>query len=228
VCTRYGFEEIHRRVGQVPAGRVHLVYHGLSPAQFEAAAGTEPLILAIGRLQAKKGFATLIDACRRLRERAVEFRCVIAGEGPERRVLEADIARQRLEGVVQLVGERTQEQVAALLGSARVFALPCVITPAGDRDSLPNVILEALAAGVPVVTTPVAGIPEVIVDGRTGLLVSPGDGAALAARIEELLKNGSLCRTIIAFGKAAVAERFEIARNLAPLAALFERMRHVE
>lgn len=232
VCTRYGLQEMSRRLGGPPPANVHVVYHGVSPAAFGASrglqpapAGAEPVILAVGRLQAKKGFATLIDACRLLRKRGVPFRCVIAGEGPERGKLEAAIARHGLREAVGLPGAQTQEQVAALLGTARVFALPCTIAPDGDRDSLPNVLLEALAAGVPVVTTPVAGIPEAIEDGRTGLLTPPDDAAGLAARIENLLNNEPLCRTLVGFGKAVVAERFDITRNVTPLAELFERAR---
>jgi glycosyltransferase involved in cell wall biosynthesis len=181
------------------------------------------MILGVGRLQPKKGFTTLIEACRLLRERGVPFRCVIAGEGPERVRLEESIALHSLQDAIVLTGEQTREQVASLLGTARVFALPCIVTPDGDSDSLPNAILEALAAGVPVVTTPVAGIPEAIEEGRTGLLAQPGDAAGLAARIEELLKNEALCRTIAASGRGAIAARFDIRQNMAPLVALFEQ-----
>jgi glycosyltransferase involved in cell wall biosynthesis len=230
VCTRYGLDEIGRRLGATTPANVHLVYHGISPASPEPAGATDapavgkPMILGVGRLQPKKGFTTLIEACRHLRERGVPFRCVIAGEGPERVTLEAAIARHRLQDAILLTGEQTQEQVAALLRTARVFALPCIIAPDGDRDSLPNAILEALAAGVPVVTTPVAGIPEAIEDGRTGLLAPPGDDEGLAARIEELLKNEALCQTIGAAGRAAIATRFDIRQNMTPLAALFEQV----
>lgn len=231
-CTRYGAEELARRAGPVPEGKIHQFYHGLPlgsfPVEGEGArppATREPLILSVGRLQPKKGFAILVEACGLLRDRGLAFRCQIAGEGPERRALASRIDRLRLAGMVTLLGERSSAEVAALLRQARVFALPCIIAPNGDRDSLPNVILEALAAGVPVVTTPVAGIPEAIEDRRTGLLVPPGDPRELAGRIEELLKSEALCRTIATFGRTTVTERFDVVRNVAPLAALFERMR---
>ncbi|MEI8139238.1 MAG: glycosyltransferase [bacterium] len=238
VCTSYGLDELNRRAGPLPPEKVHLIYHGLTPSEFSSSEAptpvnggqiTErpvpPLILAVGRLQPKKGFVILIEACRILRDRHLAFRCLIVGEGSERRNLESAINRLGLAETVQLLGECSTEEVVSLLKQAHVFALPCIIAPDGDRDSLPNVILESLAAGIPVVTTPVAGIPEVIVHGRTGLLAPPGDARILAEMIEELLKSESLCRILSTFGTTTIRERFDIARNAAPLAELFNNMR---
>jgi colanic acid/amylovoran biosynthesis glycosyltransferase len=238
VCTRYGLDELNQRAGPLPPEKVHLIYHGLTPSQFSSIEvpttgdgghtpenPAPPLILAVGRLQPKKGFVILIEACRLLRDRYLAFRCIIAGEGPERRNLESAINRLGLAETVQLRGECPTEEIVSLFKQAHVFALPCIIAPDGDRDSLPNVILESLAAGIPVVTTPVAGIPEVIVHGRTGLLAPPGDSRILAEMIEELLKSESLCRILSTFGATTIQERFDIARNAAPLAELFKAMR---
>ena len=220
VCTNYGAGEITRRVGG-EAANLRVIPHGV-PACERGAAERGPLIVAVGRLQPKKGLATLVEACRILRDRGTVCRCVIAGEGPERLRLEQAIMRGRLGDAVQLVGALSQAQVAALLREARVFALPCTTAPDGDRDGLPNAILEAMAAGVPVVATPVGGIREAIEDGRTGLLVPPDDAGALADRLEELLKNERLCRTLSSSGRALVVERFDLERNVARLAELFE------
>jgi glycosyltransferase involved in cell wall biosynthesis len=230
VCTRYGREEIGRHVDAQSMEKVQLIYHGVPLAQpgedvHPDRPRAEPLVLAVGRLQPKKGFATLIEAARILRDRGVAFHCVIAGEGPERKTLEAALDRLRLRERVHLAGECTQSELGKLFRSARVFVLPCIIAPDGDRDGLPNVILEALAAGVPVVTTPVAGIPEVIEEGRTGLLAPAGDAPALAARIEELLKNETLCRRMAVLGRSVVEEQFNLARNVTPLIERFTRMR---
>ena len=232
VCTRYGLNELTRRAGPFALENVHLVYHGVPLARSESQttdhselASSVPRILAVGRLQPKKGFATLVEACGILRDRGLSFRCSIAGEGPERQNLEAAVGRLGLVDTVSLLGECSSEEVSALFRQARVFALPCEIAPDGDRDSLPNVILEAMAAGVPVITTPVAGIPEAIEDKRNGFLVPCRDPQALAGQLEELLKSDGLCRTIASSGRTTVAERFDIENNVAPLAALFERMR---
>ena len=220
VCTHYGAGEIRRKVGEGTVN-LHVIPHGV-PACEAGVPDRDPLIVAVGRLQPKKGFVTLVEACRLLRDRGTPFRCVIAGEGPERPRLEQAIDHGHLGDLVQLAGAQSQAQVAALLRRARAFTLPCTTAPNGDRDGLPNAILEAMAAGVPVVSTPVGGIPEAIEDGRTGLLVPPDDAGALAGRLEELLKNDGLCRTLSLSGRALVTERFGLERNVALLAELFE------
>ena len=221
VCTRYGAAEIRRRVGE-GVGNLQVIPHGVPAVADCPTYDRGPAIAAVGRLQAKKGFATLVEACRLLRDRGMPCRCTIVGEGPERQRLEQAIARAGLDDVVQLEGEQTQARVAALLREARVFALPCTTAPDGDRDGLPNAILEAMAAGVPVVATPVGGITEAVTDGLTGLLVPPDNPEALADRLEELLKNNERCRTLGLSGRALVIERFDLERNVALLAALFE------
>jgi colanic acid/amylovoran biosynthesis glycosyltransferase len=225
VCTRYGRDELARKTGPSSLEKLRVIHHGVPPVQNARIDREVPLILAVGRLQPKKGFIVLMEACRLLRDRGLSFHCLVAGEGPERGTLEDAIRRFGLAERVSLLDACSQDQVAALFQQARVFALPCVIAPDDDRDSLPNAILEAMAAGVPVVTTPVAGIPEAIEQGRTGMLVPPGDARALASALEELLKSDPLCQRISVSGKAAVSERFSVVRNIDPLAELFEQMR---
>lgn len=227
-CTQFGAAALARRLGAaVP--RLHVIRHGVAPV---AAGGMPesgvPVIVATGRLVPKKGFAVLVDACRRLRERGCRFRCVILGDGPLRGALAASVAAGGLQETVTLAGAVSQADVDAWLKRARLFALPCVVAPDGDCDGLPNAILEAMAAGVPVVSTPVGAINEAVESGRTGLLVAPGDAGALAAAMEELLKNDGLCRTLGLSGRAMVTERFDVARNVEPLAALFEQAQRTE
>lgn len=221
-CTRDGLAAIGARCGRPAAAHVRLVRHGVPRPAGEPTFARDALILAVGRLQPKKGFLTLVEACALLAERQLRFRCVIVGEGPERAALEAALRQRGLAGQVELAGAQTQAQIAAWLRTARLFVLPCVVAPNGDRDGVPNALLEAMASGVPVVSTPVGGVPEAVEHARTGLLVPPGDARALAGCLEELLKNDGLCRTLGLSGRALAAERFDIARNVAPLAALFE------
>ena len=199
-----------------------MVPHGVPFDQSVPTYDRAPLIAAVGRLQPKKGFITLVEACRILHDHGTVFRCTVVGEGPERHRLEQAIAGAGLADAVTLTGEQSQPQVTALLHQARAFTLPCTTAPDGDRDGLPNAILEAMAAGVPVVATAVGGIPEAIEDGRTGLLVPPDDAGALASRMEDLLKNGELCRTLGLSGRALAREQFDLERNVEPLAELFQ------
>jgi colanic acid/amylovoran biosynthesis glycosyltransferase len=171
------------------AARIHRVYNGIEIDAFGQAspARNEPLIVAVGRYIEKKGFGDLIEACARLRERQVAFRCQIVGEGPLETQLAAAIEHHGIGAQVVLTGPKTAGEVAALLATARVFALPCVEEADGGMDNLPTVIAEAMAAGLPVVSTTLAGVPEMVVPGETGLLVSPGNPGAFAEALARML-----------------------------------------
>jgi glycosyltransferase involved in cell wall biosynthesis len=204
------------------AGRFHRVYNGVDlgafrQARFEA---NPPLIVAIGRLIEKKGFADLISACRFLVERGQAFRCEIVGDGPLQESLAAHIAHSGLQERVQLVGTRTQSQIADRLAAASLFALPCTTESGGGMDNLPTVIMEAMAAGLPVVSTPVAGVPEMVQPGVTGELVTPHDPVALADAIQRIVSEPELARRLGAAGRQLAAERFSIGSNVRSLAAI--------
>lgn len=146
-------------------------------------------VVSVGRLVEKKGFVHLVDAAALLRDRGVALdRVTIAGEGPLQGELEARIAHHGLQGTVVLAGPRQPAEIPALLETADVFALPCVIAADGDRDALPVVLQEALAMEVPVVGSDVAGLPEVIQE-PWGRLAPPGDAAALAAALADVLER---------------------------------------
>ena len=135
----------------------------------------------------KKGFDVLVRACAELAGRGVSFDCRIVGDGPVRAELEALIGRLGLSDCVRLEPARPQTELLDAYAEASVFALAPTVQPDGDRDGLPNVIQEAMAAGVPVVSTTISGIPEVVHDGLTGDLVAPGDPVALADALQALL-----------------------------------------
>ena len=141
------------------------------------------MVLAVGRLVAKKGFTHLVEAARRVDEVYV----VVAGEGDLRRPLEeqARAAGNR----VRFVGALDRETVARALAAADVVAVPSVVDAAGNVDGLPNTVLEALASGRAVVASRVAGIPDVVRDGVTGVLVGAGDAEALAAALQRLARD---------------------------------------
>jgi glycosyltransferase involved in cell wall biosynthesis len=204
---------------------VHRVYHGVdvpgTPCTTEHS-GT-PVVLMVARLVEKKGADLLIRAAARLRARAVEFVVRIAGEGPEWARLQRLAHELGVSDRVSFLGPLTESEVRAEYGQAAVFALPCQILPNGDRDGLPNVLLEAMAHGLPIVSTTLAGVREAVVHGESGLLVSPQDEIGLADALERLFVDTALRARLGSTARRRVAERFERRANLpAVYAALAE------
>jgi colanic acid/amylovoran biosynthesis glycosyltransferase len=195
------------------AGKIHRVYNGLDPAAFAPAQPERnaPLIVAVGRYIEKKGFVDLIAACARLRDQQVDFQCQLVGEGPLQAELAAAIGQHGLGAQIVLTGPKTIGEVAALLASARVFVLPCVAQADGGMDNLPTVIAEAMAAGLPVVSTTLAGVPEMVGAGETGLLVRPGDAAALAAALARMLSEPATAARFGRAGRQRAQRLFDVA-----------------
>jgi colanic acid/amylovoran biosynthesis glycosyltransferase len=204
------------------ANRIHRIYNGLDLTPFKRAdfSSTPPLIVAVGRLIAKKGFVDLLGACRLLKERGKSFRCEIIGEGPLEQELREDIAQLDLQDCVELPGAKPQHEIREHLAAATAFVLPSVIDPDGGMDNLPTVIMEAMAAGLPVVSTSIGGIPEMVIQNETGFLVPPGDVAALAGAIECLLDAIGLARRFGERGFQRASELFSIEKNVRSLLAL--------
>jgi glycosyltransferase involved in cell wall biosynthesis len=168
-----------------------------------------------------KGQRYLVEACARLAAEGVDFHCELVGSGPDQRVLEQLIASKSLEGRVVLAGSLTREEVAARVRRADVLAAPSVPTAKGKREGIPVVLMEALGAGVPAVASRLSGIPELVVDGDTGLLVPPGDSSALAAALRRLAADPGLRRRLGAAGRRKVLAEFDQRRSARALAALF-------
>ena len=204
------------------AGKIHRVYNGIDPAAFPQAspAPGRPRLVSVGRCIEKKGFADLIDACALLRERGVDFECAIVGGGPLEEALRSRVAGHGLEEHVRLTGPQPQEEVRKLLCAANVFVLACATEADGGMDNFPTVIVEAMASGLPVVSTRLAGVPEMVEDGVTGLLVGEKQPAALADAIAKLLADPDKARRYGACGKAAVAGRFASGVTVAQLRKL--------
>jgi hypothetical protein len=181
-------------------------------------------VLSIGRLVQFKGFDVLIAACAELKRLGVEFTCEIVGDGPMRDALQTQVAELGLDSVVTLTGALPQQAVFEKLRSCDVFALASVLDDAGASDVFPTVILEAMASSRPVVSTTVAGIPEAVVHGLTGLLVPAGDSEALAKAIERLALDQWLRVTFGTAARRRVEQYFQVETTVAPLMALFERI----
>jgi len=195
--------------------RVHRIYNGIDCDSFQPAEPSRPpLILSIGRLISKKGFDVLIDACASLRNGGREFRCEIIGEGPLCAELQTRIDRRGLDKQVLLAGPEPQAEISARLTRATLLALPCRVDADGAMDNLPTVVMEAMASALPVVSTDVGGIPEMVRNGETGLLVSQNDPVATAEAIGRLIGNVELARSFGREGRNRAQELFSIQRNV--------------
>jgi colanic acid/amylovoran biosynthesis glycosyltransferase len=212
-----------RRTFGIAASTVRRVYNGLDLDRFPFTApiARPPVIVAVGRLVEKKGFADLVTACAQLREQGREFRCMIIGSGPLRDALHAQIEQLGVGGHVELLGPRPQSEVVQHVRDAAVFAAPCIDGADGNRDGLPTVLLEAMALGTPCVSTDVTGIPEIVRDGETGLLVPQRDVAGLTRAIDGLLAEPALGVALAERARRLMEDEFDIHRNTVHLRALF-------
>src|SRR5205823_2086102 len=219
--TDYAAEFLRERFPS-RAERIHRIYNGLDLTLFQRAnfASAAPLIVAVGRLIAKKGFADLVRACRLLMNRGKSFRCAIIGEGPLEEELHEQIAQLDLQDCVELPGAKPQHEIRECLATGTVFVLPSMIDPDGGMDNLPTVIMEAMAAGLPVVSTAIGGIPEMVIQNETGFLVPPGDVVALTDAIERLFDDIGLARRLAERGFQRARELFSIEKNVRELCAL--------
>lgn len=211
--------------------KIHRVYNGMDFTNFVS---VEPLsasagpvrIVSIGRLVEFKGFSYLIAACAELKRRGLEFTCEIVGDGPLRDALQAQIAASDLDSVVTLAGALPQQDVFEKLRSCDIFCLASTFDKAGASDVFPTVIMEAMASARPVVSTAIAGIPEAVVHGLTGLVAPSGDAEALANALDRLIRDQWLRFTFGNEGRRRIERYFQVETTVAPLMSLFERIAH--
>src|ERR1043166_3577713 len=216
-----------------PAAKIHRIYNGIDLERFPSSASTErggysspkatPRIVSVGRLVAFKGFDDLINACGELSRRKIDFVCDIIGDGPLRETLQAKVRQLDLASRVNLLGSLSQDAVLKKLEAADIFALASTTDAQGATDVFPTVILEAMASARPVVSTRLAGIPELVVDGQTGTLVAPGDSNALAQALEQFLRDPELRLRFGKAGRARIEQHFQIERTVAPLVTMLEQ-----
>ena len=205
---------------------IHLCYHGVDLSRFS---GLEefrerhpatPVILSVGRYCEKKGFAYLIQACHRLKQNGRRFVCRIVGFGPLQAQLGALIRDLALQDCVFLAGKMTQDKLIQEYRQADLFVLPCIVTDDGDRDGIPNVLVEAMAMRIPVVSTPVSGIVELVDPMENGLLAPERNFEALSATIETLLDDARLRERLGSNGRQKVMAGFSLDRSTAKLRRL--------
>src|SRR5437870_5515286 len=204
----------------VPAACLHVIPCGVDTERFrpQGSRGEPPHLVCVGRLKPFKNQRLLLEACAALHSRGVEFRCVLVGDGPCRDELEAARARLGLTRVVELAGAAEQAEVLAWWQRATIAALT------STSEGMPVCLMEAAACGVPAVATAVGGIPELIEDRVTGLLVPVGDTQALAAALEQLLRNPELAARMGMAARRRVEERFSLMGQVDRLLALWAEL----
>ncbi|MHB8596413.1 MAG: glycosyltransferase [Ktedonobacteraceae bacterium] len=228
-CTGYNQQYLNSLESPPESGTIHRIYHGLDlhafPARSVSVAHSDacPLILSVARLVEKKGLSYLLDACQILKGQGYTFTCRIVGDGELRPLLEQRIRELSLSDCVELWGSEQHERVIEMYQQATLSVLPCVISENGDRDGIPNVLVESLFMGVPIVSTPISGIPELISSGLNGLLVPSRDSKALAIAMARLLDSPSLRHRLAYAGRRIVLEQFDMAHNATSLLHLLQR-----
>jgi glycosyltransferase involved in cell wall biosynthesis len=226
-CCRANLEYL-QDIAPSEQTKFSLVYHGVNLQDFQTVANPGmgsvaevPLILSVGRLVEKKGFQDLLEALFLAKKKGARFRCAIYGDGPLCQPLKQWIDEHDLAAEVVLPGDRPQHELIPAFQSATLFVLTPFQTDDGDRDGIPNVLVEAMAVGVPVITTAVAGIPELVENDQNGLLYPPHDVEGISSGITELLRDPEKRRQLGAAGSKKVKEQFDVAQAARRLKALF-------
>lgn len=202
--------------------RLVLAYCGIDLAIFNhrplLAPSNVTTILSAGRLIEKKGFADLIAACALLRKRGYKFKCIIGGSGPLEHDLREQIKTSALHKFVHLTGTAlTQESIPAFMGQGHLFCLPCVWAHDDDVDGLPQLLMEAMACGLPAISTHLVGIPDLVIHGHTGLLVQPRAPHELAKALEFAINNPAIMARLAAMGAEHLKSKFDLSTSLDPL-----------
>jgi len=216
------------QIAPAQQSKFSLVYHGVNLKDFQPApnrdgspAPENPNILSVGRLVEKKGFNDLLQALLIVRERGEPFHCTIYGDGPLRQELERWVVEHGMAEKVMLKGDCTQQELISIYQNAALFILTPVQTEDGDRDGIPNVLVEAMAVGLPVITTAVAGIPELVDHNQNGLLYQPHDMQGISSGIIELLHNADKRRQLGEAASKKVRKHFDVAQAAKRLKILF-------
>ena len=221
-CVRENADTLRRLGG--PGSRVEWIYHGVDLRRFDGRGrqrGLEPVLLTVGRLAATKGFDVALKALALLRDRGFTPRLVMVGDGPLRGMLEGLVHEHRLEQQVDMVGALNHDRLLPLYRTAWALVMPSVELANGRRDGIPNVVVEAMAMGLPCVGSRAAGLEEIIVDGENGLLSEAGNSASLADALERALRDPAALETMGSRGRARVIDAFDTDKNIERLFALF-------
>ena len=226
-CTAYNRRHL-MALADGDSAPIHRVYHGIDTGLFSPPAGSRApdppyKLLTVARMTAKKGLTTVYQAVKRLVDNGYAVRHSLVGDGEDRDKILTLIDSLGLKGVARWHGTRTHQAVLEFYRQADVFVLGCEVAANGDRDGIPNVLLESMAMGVPVVATTVSAIPELVKDGETGLLVPPGEPEKLAAAIVRLLTEDALRKQIVRKARQRVLQDFYNHDHIHRLAEIYRR-----
>jgi glycosyltransferase involved in cell wall biosynthesis len=227
VLTCTGFNRQYLQHVSRNSTPIHLSYHGIDFDRFSPPAVkpwvSKPLILSVGRLCEKKGFPYLIHACRQLKQQNYSFQCEIVGYGELQESLQQMIDDLQVGDVIKLVGKMDQDELVQSYQRASMFVLPCQVMENGDRDGIPNVLLEAMAMALPVVSTDISGISEVVVTGENGLLVPEKSEWAITHALATLLLDPAQAQAWGKAGRKRVLKQFSLERNVAEIRELLDK-----
>lgn len=226
--TEYNVRYMERWMPAQRAVPVHVIHSALDIGKLSfIRAGRQPnKLISVGRLVPMKGFDILLQSLSELHARGVEFACTIIGEGKERERLEGLRAALGLETKVEFAGAMRNEEVIRQMRDATLMVLPCVRTPDGHSDGIPNVLMESMAIGLPVISTNISGIPELVSHGVNGCLVPAGDSGALADAIQSLLADQQRCDLFAAAGRRKVEQDFNVRIEAGRLLGHFHAVCH--
>jgi glycosyltransferase involved in cell wall biosynthesis len=225
-CTEYNRKHL-RELSDGYATPIHRNYHGIDIKLFfdkneKPKIPVQPYqILTVARLTAKKGLSTIYKALRILCDQGVSLHHTHIGGGEDREKIISLIKDLDLESLTELLGTQPHQVVLAHYKNADLFVLGCEVAPNGDRDGIPNVLAEGMAMGLPVVVTDISAIPELVQDGKTGLLVPPGQPRQLAEAMLRMLTDGELRSRVIAAGKQRVVREFDNRQLIRELAEVY-------
>ncbi len=206
--------------------KIHLIRAGVNTGLFVSAGKREeempPVILCVAQLVEKKGHMVLLEACRLMAQKGIDFRCILVGDGPRRRAIENIISSYCLPGKIILKGVLRQEEILPLYNRASVFVLPSVLARDGDRDGIPVALMEAMAAGLPVISSDISGIGELVENGITGLTVESGNSRQLAEAIERLINDPGLRLQLSRNALGKVKAEYDMEKNTKRLVTLLQ------
>lgn len=220
--SNYNLERLTKMFGS-DKDKIKRVYNGLDlrKLQYRTPKNRKPNIITLSRLVEKKGLDILVNACDILARRGVDFHCSIIGEGELESELLGQIKERNLQDKVELTGALPRTQVLQKFYNASILAAPAIVAKDGNRDGLPTSILEAMALGVPCVSTDVTGIPEVLKDNKTGILVPQNNSVELANAIEKLLNDSKLSISLSENARKLIESNFDIRKNSVRIREIF-------